>query len=125
MGDKLSKAKGSTFIYSRQYIIINHGDGIWNKTIENLTDEEKDFCKSDLSPQEWYPVYMLNKVFRSYDNIVGTGDNNAVIPIAKYIAEKDLLPVFDIFVNLKDPVFVLQNILAADTRQAPCFLLHQ
>ena len=110
MTDKIGKAKGSTFIYSRQYIINNDGEGIWLKTIESLTDEEKDFCKADLSPHEWYPVYMLNKVFRSYDKIVGSGDYRAVIPIAKYIAEKDLLPVFDIFVNLKNPAFVLQNI---------------
>ncbi|MGI9534334.1 MAG: hypothetical protein ACR2NW_05245 [Thermodesulfobacteriota bacterium] len=110
MSDKIGKAKGSVYLFSREFIINNHGDDLWNKILEPLNHEEKEFCNSQMSLHEWYPVYLLNKVFDSFDNIVGSNDKKSIIPIAEYIAQKDLSPVFNLFVNLKDPVFVLQNI---------------
>ena len=110
MSDKIGKAKGSVFIFSREYIINNHGEELWNKILEPLNQEDREFCISQMSLHQWYPAYILNKVFDSYDKIVGNNDKESIILISEYIAEKDLSPVFNLFVNLKDPVFVLQNI---------------
>ena len=43
------------------------------------------------------------------DDLRSAKDKDSIIPIVKYITEQDLLPVFNMFINLKDPVFVLQN----------------
>ena len=110
MSDIKGNAKGSVFLYSREFIIDTHGEELWLKVTEHLTDDEKEFSYSAVSPNEWYPVYLLNKVLDSFDKIVGNNDKKSIIPIAQYIAQKDLSPVFNLFVNLKDPVFVLQNI---------------
>jgi len=110
MSEKIGNAKGSVFIYSKEYIIDKHGMDLWNKVIEPLNDEEKKLCDIKMSPHEWYPVYLLNKVFDNFDKFVGNNDKRSIIPIAEYIAEKDLSPVFNLFVNLKDPIFVLENI---------------
>lgn len=110
MSEKIGNAKGSVFIYSREFIIDKHGNDLWNKIIDHLSDEEKKFTHSELSPQEWYPVYLLNKVFDLLDKFIGYGDKKSIIPVAEHIAEKDLSPVFNLFVHLKDPIFVLENI---------------
>ena len=110
MSDKSGNAKGSVFIYAKEFILETHGKELWNKIIEPLNEEEKLICNSELSPHEWYPVFLLNRVFDSYDKILGNNDKKSIIPIAEYIAEKDLSPVFNLFVNLKDPIFVLENI---------------
>ena len=110
MSEIISNARGSVFIYSREFIINNHGSDLWHKIIDHLNDKEKEFSNSKLSPHEWYPVYLLNKLLNSFDIMVGNGDRKSIIPIVEFIAEKDLSPVFNLFVNIKDPKFVLQNI---------------
>ena len=110
MSEKTGNAKGSVFIYAREYIINTHGVEIWHRITDHLNDADKEFSNSKLSPNEWYPVYLLNSVLDSFDRIVGDSDQKSIIPITTYIAEKDLSPVFNLFVNIKDPNFVLQNI---------------
>ena len=110
MSEKIGNAKGSVFIYAREYIIDSHGMEIWDQITAHLSEEDKLFSNSKLSPNEWYPVYLLNSVLNAFDNIVGSSDQKSIIPITAYIAEKDLSPVFNLFVNIKDPNFVLQNI---------------
>jgi len=110
MSENKPKASGTIFLYSREYILDNYGQDVWQQITDHLTVEEKEFVNSDYSPNEWYPVYLLNTVLNTFDNLLFDGDKKSIIPIAKYITEKDLLPIFNLFINLKNPVFVLQNV---------------
>jgi len=110
MSEKIPKASGSIFIYSREYIIETYGQDVWQQISDKLTEEESKFANSVCSPNEWYPVYLLNKVLNILENLQSIEDKKSIIPIVEYITEKDLLPVFNLFLNLKDPVFVLQNV---------------
>jgi len=110
MSENKPKASGAIFLYSREYILDNYGQDVWQQITDHLTVEEKKFVNSDYSPGEWYPAYLLNTVLNTFDNLLFDGDKKSIIPIAKYITEKDLLPIFNLFINLKDPVFVLQNV---------------
>ena len=110
MTDKIPRASGSIFLYAREYIINNYGQDTWDKITEQLAEDERVFAKMDYSPNDWYPVYLLNRVLSILDVLLSVEKNTSIIPIVKYITEKDLLPVFNLFLNLKDPVFVLQNV---------------
>ena len=109
MSEDIPKASASIFIYSREFIIDNYGKETWQIISDRLTDDESKFANSEFSPTEWYPVYLLNRILNILDDLRSAKDKDSIIPIVKYITEQDLLPVFNMFINLKDPVFVLQN----------------
>jgi hypothetical protein len=51
----------------------------------------------------------LNRLLNTYDLLYGKGDFLSIIPIAEYIANKDLGPMIDALVNLKKPSVVLKS----------------
>lgn len=110
MSENIPRASSSIFIYSREYIIENYGKETWQKISDELTEDESKFANSEYKFNEWYPVYLLNRVLNILDKLRSAEDKDSIIPIAKYITQKDLKPVFNMFINLKDPVFVLQNV---------------
>jgi len=110
MSEKIPKASATIFIYSREFIIDNYGKETWQQISDGLTEDESKFANSEYSPNEWYPVYLLNRVLNMLDKLRSAKDKDSIIPIVQYITQKDLLPVFNLFTNLKDPVFVLQNV---------------
>ena len=110
MSVDIPKASASIFIYSREFIINNYGKETWQKISDELTEDESKFANSEYSPTEWYPVYLLNRVLNILDEIRSAKDKDSIIPIVQYITQNDLLPVFNMFINLKNPVFVLQNV---------------
>lgn len=110
MSENIPKASASIFIYSREFIIDNYGKETWQKISDGLTEDESKIANSEYTPNEWYPVYLLNRVLNILDQLRSADNKESVIPIVEYITQKDLLPVFNLFLNLKDPVFVLQNV---------------
>jgi len=110
MSENIPKASASIFIYSREYIINTYGQDTWDNITGQLTEDERVFANMDYTPNGWYPVYLLNRVLSILDVLLSVEKNTSIIPIVKYITEKDLLPVFNLFLNLKNPVFVLQNV---------------
>ena len=110
MSENIPKASASIFIYSREFIIDNYGKETWQKISDGLTEDESKIANSDYIPNEWYPVYLLNRVLNILDRLRSADNKESIIPIVEYITQKDLKPVFNMFINLKDPVFVLQNV---------------
>ncbi len=110
MSEKIPKASASIFIYSREYIINTYGQDTWENITGKLTEDERVIANMDYNPNDWYPVYLLNRELSILDALLSVEKNTSIIPIVKYITEKDLLPVFNMFLNLKNPVFVLQNV---------------
>ncbi|MEQ9619990.1 MAG: hypothetical protein RIG61_12560 [Deltaproteobacteria bacterium] len=109
MNLKTGNAKGLIFINIREYIVKTYGHDIWDKVINELPASDRETLKKDFLRTGWYSAPLLNRLIKSYDLAVGNGDFNSVIPLAEYIAKKDLIPMFDIFVDLNNPVFVLNN----------------
>jgi hypothetical protein len=109
-------ARGSIYIYFKEYIIKVHGKTVWKEILSHLPVKERKILDRRLKKSDWYPAPILNRVFRASDTIFGSGDLKSIIPVAEYIAEQDLSPVFDIFVNLKNPIFVVDNASSLWTR---------
>ncbi|GIW47499.1 MAG: hypothetical protein KatS3mg078_1376 [Deltaproteobacteria bacterium] len=103
------KAKGSIFAHAKEYINRTHGTGIWKEILGYLTEKDREFWEGSFNKTEWYPTPLLNRLIRIYDKLIGSGDFKSIEPVAEYIAEQDLSPVFDIFINLKNPVFILNS----------------
>ena len=70
MSENKPKASGAIFVYSREYILDNYGQDVWQQITDHLTVEEKKFVNSDYSPGEWYPAYLLNTVLNTFDNLL-------------------------------------------------------
>ena len=109
MDQIIGNAKGSIFIYAKEYIIKKHGEDAWKEILTRLSEEDRKILYGDLSKYVWYSAPILNHLINVYDSMFGIGDFKSIIPIAEYIAEQDLTPVFDMFVNLKNPPFILRS----------------
>ena len=116
MGQTVGMARGSIYIYFKDYIIKVHGKAVWKEILSHLPAKERKMLNSRLKKSDWYPVPILNRAIRVSDEIFGSGDLKSIVPVAEYIAEQDLTPVFDIFVNLKNPVFIVDNASSLWTR---------
>ncbi|MFI5322092.1 MAG: hypothetical protein ACHQ6U_00865 [Thermodesulfobacteriota bacterium] len=93
----------------KEYIINSRGESAWKKIINNLPDIDTNVLESEIIQTEWYPAPLLNRLINTYDVLEGNGDFLSVIPIAVYIATKDLGPMIDALVNLKKPSVVLNS----------------
>jgi hypothetical protein len=101
--------KGSILLNAKEYIITSHGESVWKKILNNLPDPDREILESSLIGTEWYPAPLLNRLLNIYDMMHGNGDFLSVIPIAEFIANKDLGPMLDSLVNLKKPPVILKS----------------
>ena len=92
MSENIPKASASIFIYSREFIIDNYGKETWQKISDGLTEDESKIANSDYIPNEWYPVYLLNRVLNILDRLRSADNKESIIPIVEYITQKDLKP---------------------------------
>jgi hypothetical protein len=104
----IGNARGSIFIHTREYVIKVYGRRIWGEILNRLSQTDGEMFGEQLNKQCWYSAPALNRLINVYDNMFGVGDFKSIVPIVEYIAQQDLAPVFDIFVNLK-PSFVLSS----------------
>ena len=109
MTEKTGNAKGSILFNAKEYIINSHGEDVWRKVVNNLPDSDTEVLESGLISTEWYPAPLLNRLLNTYDLVHGNGDFLSVIPVAEYIARKDLGPMLDSLVNLKTPPVILKS----------------
>lgn len=109
MDTKIGRAKGSIFLNSRDYIVNSIGDSVWKLVLANLPGDDAEFFEKNIAKTEWYPVTHLNNLVNTYDLVVGNGDFLSIVPVAEYIAKKDLGPVFEVFVDLKNPQVILNS----------------
>lgn len=109
MDRKTGNAKGSIFINTREYIEKYFGDSVWKLILVSLPGTDGKFYEMDIQKTEWYPVPFLNRLINTYDMIIGKGDFLSVVPISEYIAKKDLGPVFEVFLDLKNPQVILNS----------------
>ena len=116
MSQIVGMARGSIYIYFKDYIIKVHGKAVWKEILSRLSAKERKMLNSRLKKSDWYPAPILNRAIRVSDDIFGSGDLKSIVPVAEYIADQDLTPVFDIFVNLKNPVFIVDNASSLWTR---------
>ena len=108
MTERMGNAKGSILYNAKEYINLQ-GEGAWKKVICNLPDADAEILESDLINTEWYPAPLLNRLLNTYDMVHGNGDFLSVIPIAEYVARKDLGPMLKSLVNLKKPPVILKS----------------
>lgn len=109
MDTKIGRAKGSIFLNSKDYIVNSIGDSVWKLILANLPEDDSEFLEKNIAKTEWYPVTHLNGLVNTYDLIVGNGDFLSIVPVAEYIAKKDLGPVFEVFVDLKNPQVIVNS----------------
>lgn len=109
MTKRTGNAKGSILINTKGYIITSHGKSAWRKILNNLHDSDTKVLESEIITTEWYPAPLLNRLLNTYDILHGKGDFLSVVPIAEYIANKDLGPMIESLVNLKKPSIILKS----------------
>lgn len=104
----IGNAKGSIFIHIRDYVTKVYGSRIWGEILNRLSQTDREIFGEQLNKHGWYSSPVLNRLISVYDDMFGNGNLKSIVPIVEYIAQQDLAPVFDIFVNLK-PSFVLSS----------------
>lgn len=109
MAESSGKTKGSILSNAKEYIISSHGRDAWKKIVLNLPDRDSEILENELVGTDWYPAPLLNRLLNTYDVLHGNGDFVSIAPIAEYIAKKDLGPMLDALVNLKNPAVILKS----------------
>lgn len=109
MDRKTGNAKGSIFIHIKKYIENWHGEDAWKNILTSLPETDSEILESNFIKTVWYPAPLLNRLINTYDLLMGKGDFLSIVPIAEHIAKEDLRPLFDSFVNLRNPYVVLDN----------------
>ncbi len=105
----MGNARGSIIAYFKDFVLETHGEGEWQKFLNELTPEDAEILTQEIYKLDWYPAPILNRVIEVYDKLYGKGDYQSIIPIAEYIVTEDLSPVFNVFLDLKNPTFILNN----------------
>lgn len=109
MTDSTGKTKGSILFNAKEYIISSHGESAWKRIVVNLPDPDSEILEREIVSTDWYPAPLLNRLLNTYDVLHGNGDFLSIVPVAEYIARKDLGPMLDSLVNLKKPAIILKS----------------
>jgi hypothetical protein len=109
MAESSGMTKGSILFNAKEYIISAHGEGAWKRIVSNLPEPDSAILESGLVSTDWYPAPLLNRLLNTYDVLHGNGDFLSIVPIAEYIARKDLGPMLEALMNLKKPAIILKS----------------
>lgn len=105
----MANAKGSIFLNVKEYVIQEHGEDNWHKLLRLLTPKEREIIGLQVQVNDWYPMPLLKRLIGAYDNLLGSGEFKTIVPIALYIANKDIIPVLEKFVNMHNIAMILRN----------------
>jgi len=105
----MANAKGSIFLNVKEYVIQEHGEESWHKLLRLLTPKERETIGLQVQINDWYPMPLLKRLIGAYDNLLGSGEFKTIVPIALHIANKDIIPVLEKFVNMQNISMILRN----------------
>jgi hypothetical protein len=106
----MGRAKGTTFLHMREFVIRYHGDEAWAAVLEKLPERDRILLDGNLLlVGGWYPVGAWNRVLNAFLPATYADVDAGMTKVASYISEKDLNMLFKIVLKMGSPEFLLKR----------------
>lgn len=102
-------AKGVNFVYAKEFILKEYGEGVWVRALETLAYTERAFWGGALLIHESYPFSVFKSMVSAISKELGKPKDTEAARVYEYIADRSLNALYKIFFRFANPSFVIKN----------------
>jgi hypothetical protein len=102
-------ARGVNFVYTKQYIVNNHGIETWKLLVRSLTENAGKTWGDILVPIQDYPFSFFKEMISAMTLALNIKQDSELARIYEYIADQSLNRLHKIFFRFTNPSFVIKN----------------
>jgi hypothetical protein len=106
----MAKGKGTLLVNLRAFVEKEHGTEAWERIVQLVPPSDQQLVTGLAISGGWYPVGVWNRALRAYlatQQISSANEGQAIIAIARYIADRDLNTFFKMLLRARSPEFIL------------------
>ncbi len=104
----MARAKGTTFLHDRHYIVAHYGEEGWQRVLTTLTPEDRAVIASIIAVG-WYDHALQVRLIRAIRAVFESEEPNIVKSTGRHAAEEDLTRIHRAFLRMANPAFVLEK----------------
>ena len=96
----------------RAYMETAHGTQLWEKVVQALPPADQKLIAGLPIASGWYPVGVWNRTLRAYLatlRVPVAREGEAIVAIARFIADRDLNAFFKLMLRARSPEFILKR----------------
>lgn len=102
-------AKGVNFVYAREFILKEYGEGLWGKALGTLAHIERALWGGALLIHESYPFSVFKSMVSAVSKELGNPEDTETARLYEYIADRSLNVLYKVFFRFANPSFVIRN----------------
>ena len=102
-------AKGVNFVYAKEFILKEYGEGLWERALESLVRSEREFWRGTQLIHESYPFGAFKSMVSAVSKELGKPEDTEAARLYEYIAERSLSVLYKVFFKFANPSFVIKN----------------
>lgn len=102
------KARGPNFVYTKKFILKEHGPVVWEKLLASLSAENVEIWSAPLANMS-YPFSAFKSLVTALTNETGMVKDAETARLYEFIADSSLSILYKAFFQFANPSFVLKN----------------
>jgi hypothetical protein len=102
-------ARGTNFVYARDFIQSTYGHAVWEKALAALPPEDASLWKGAALVSGLYPFRAFKAMVAALSKALGKVEDTETARLYEYIAGRSLSTIYKLFFRLAEPSFVIKN----------------
>ncbi len=102
-------AKGTNFVYAKEFIRKEYGEEIWGKVLGTLAPSDKEVWSGALLVNEQFPFRAFKSMVLALSKELGKAEDAETARLYEYIADRSLNVLYKVFFKFANPSFVIKN----------------
>jgi predicted hydrocarbon binding protein len=104
----MARAKGTTFLHDREFIVLNFGPAGWALVLAELSPAERETLESVVAVG-WYDHALQARFLGAAERALGDRAPKLMESLGRYAAEADLKRIHRVFLRMANPAMVLEK----------------
>lgn len=101
--------KGANYVYTKDYIIKTYGLPKWQQILDKLSKPSAMIWSNNLILIDSFPFEPYYEIIKTLAEVCGLNSTEELGKVYEYIAHKSLNSVYQMFLSLTQPSFVLSR----------------
>lgn len=104
-----ASVKGGVLRHAAGYLQDRCDEGVWEDVLERLPEADQEILDGLVLTGGWYPLGTWNRLIRTWCEEHVTNSYDALLDLARYMADHDLNVIFKALLRIGTPGYVLRQ----------------
>lgn len=102
-------AKGTNFVYAKEFISKEYGQEMWGKVLGALQPSDRKIWSGTLLVNDQIPFGTFKAMVSALSRELGKAEDSETARLYEYIADRSLNVLYKVFFKFANPSFVIKN----------------